>query len=50
VTDYLGRIVKKGRVRTGENVLDVSDLVSGVYFLTLEGEVSRIARFVVQKE
>jgi hypothetical protein len=50
MTDYLGRIVKEGSVKIGNNSIDVSDFISGVYFLTLEGDVPMIARFVVQKE
>ncbi|MGK0365567.1 MAG: hypothetical protein ACI85O_002633 [Saprospiraceae bacterium] len=50
MTDYLGRIVKEGSVRIGNNSLNISDFVSGIYFLTLEGDIPMIARFVVQKE
>lgn len=49
VTDYLGRTIKKGQAKIGENSLDVSDFVSGVYFLTLEENIPMIAKFVVQR-
>lgn len=50
ISDYLGRILKKGHLDAGEQRLEVSDLPAGVYFLTLEGDLPRVAKFVVQRE
>jgi hypothetical protein len=49
ITDWLGREIRFGVAVLGDNQVDVSDLVSGVYFISLKGDIPKVAKFVVQR-
>ena len=49
ITDWLGREIRFGVTTIGDNQVDVSNLTSGIYFISLRGDVPRVAKFIVQK-
>lgn len=48
IWDVNGKAVQSGQLREGENILELTGLVSGVYLITTQGSAVRTARLVVE--
>lgn len=49
IQNAVGQILQSGQTEIGDNSLSLSHLRNGIYFITLEGRIPKVAKFVILK-
>ena len=49
IQNSVGQILQSGQTKIGDNLLSLAHLSNGIYFISLEGRIPKVAKFVVLK-